>query len=200
MHPGDGSSLSGHVQVSHKGQTFAKMEQEWMRHIDDYLDSSNAETDEAPLTIRKERKRLWDKVTSAAAAVGPTLDRQGQRIIVSTLCCIVFDLMIGTVKKYKLQHTDIEAASTSLATTDDRFQMRESDVSLYRYGGFALHSMLKKRISQQSVKSQSELCSMKNDQELQFLKTVYEDTKRKMGRTSNSNPAVAKGWAQYGDS
>ena len=113
------------------GKGFAKMEQEWMRHIDDYLDSSKAETDEAPLMIRKERKRLWDKVTSAAAAVGPTLDRQGQRIIVSTLCCIVFDLMIETVKKYKLQHTNIEAASTSLATTDDRFQMRESKVSLY---------------------------------------------------------------------
>ena len=71
----------------------------------------------------------------------------------STLFCIVFDLMMETAKKYKLQHADIEAASTSLATTDDRFQMRESNVSLYRYGGFALHSMLKKRISQQSVKS-----------------------------------------------
>ena len=100
-----------------------------MRHIDDYLDSANAETDEAPLTIWKKRKRLWDKVNSAAAAVAPTLDRQGQRIIVSTLFCIVFDLMMETAKKYKLQHADIEAASTSLATTDDRFQMRESNVS-----------------------------------------------------------------------
>lgn len=64
--------------------------------------SENVEADEAPLTIRGERKRMWDKVTLAAAAVGPTLDNHERRIILSTLCCIVYDLMVETVINYKL--------------------------------------------------------------------------------------------------
>ena len=113
-----------------------------MRHIDNYFTSENVELDEeAPLTVKGERKRLWDKITLAAAAVGSTLDNQDQRIIVSTLCCIVYDLMVETVKNYKFEHTGIDAPSTSSAMDDesgDVFQLRESNVSLYRYGGFAL--------------------------------------------------------------
>ena len=45
-----------------KGKLFANLEQEWMRHIDDYFTSENVEPDdEAPLTIKGECKRLWDK-------------------------------------------------------------------------------------------------------------------------------------------
>ena len=46
-------------------------------HIEDYLVSENVEANEAPLTIRGERKRLWDNMTLAAAQIAPTLDNQG---------------------------------------------------------------------------------------------------------------------------
>lgn len=98
-----------------KGKCFANLEQEWTWRIEDYFTSDSVAADEAPLTMRGERRRLWDKVTLAATAVGPTLDNQEWRIIVSTFCCIVYDLIMETVKNYKLEPTaaDIDAPSTS---------------------------------------------------------------------------------------
>ena len=152
-----------------EGKRAANMEHEWLRHSEDYLTSEHVQDKEAaPLTVRSERKRMWDSVISAAAVVGPTVDIQDQRLILSTLCCIVYDLMVETVKNYKLHHSDTEAPSNSSAVDDestDMFQLRESNVSLYRYGGFALHSMLKKRMSQ----SKTRVPSAQHGQEWQIL-------------------------------
>lgn len=51
---------------------------------------------------------------------------------------------------------------TSSAVDDestDVFRLRESNFSLYRYGGFALHSVLKKRMSHKSSQSKTRLPS-----------------------------------------
>ena len=66
-----------------------------------------------------------------------------QRIVVSILAYEVYDKMTERVKNYKTdgmgdpgleEATDDEAVSTLV----------ESNVSQYRYGGFALHSLMKK--------------------------------------------------------
>ena len=166
-----------------KGKRYANLEQEWMRHIDDYIASEHTEADDTTLTIKRERKRLWDNLVSAAAC--PMLDNQGKRIILSTLCCIVYDLMVETVKKYKLHINDTEEPTTSSESKkhDEAviFKLTESNSSLYRYGGFALHSMLKKWLSNNSkFKSRSSLSSVQHmyKQELEFLQHLKIQRKR----------------------
>ena len=84
-----------------KGKQVANLEQELLRHILDYLTSGIVQDKEAaPLAVRSERKRMWDSMTSATAVVGPKLDIQEQMIIVSPLCCIMYDLMVETIKNY----------------------------------------------------------------------------------------------------
>ena len=66
------------------------MEQEWLRLIEDYLTSESVQNKEAAplsLSVRSKRKWMWDNV----GVVGPTVDIQEQRIILSTLGCIVYD-------------------------------------------------------------------------------------------------------------
>ena len=83
--------------------------------------------------------------------------------------------MVETVKNYKLHHTDTVAPSTSSAVDDestDVFRLRESNVSLYRYGGFALHSLLKKRMSHKSSQTKTRLPSAQHSQEWRILQQI----------------------------
>lgn len=59
---------------------------------------------------------------------------EDQRILLSTLSSIFFDLMSGKVKEMKL--------GSSLSSEGPTEPFSESTVSLYRYAGFALHSMI----------------------------------------------------------
>ena len=62
--------------------------------------------------------------------------------MISTVLYIVYDIMTGKVKEYKagLVHDN----SDLIADEESTVAMVESNVSLYRYGGFALHSLLQK--------------------------------------------------------
>ena len=72
-------------------------------------------------------------MTVAASEAGSTLDISEQRIVVFTLCYVVYDLMTDKVKMYKLAEvSNGVGASAGLET-----QLCESDVNLYRYGSFA---------------------------------------------------------------
>ena len=63
-----------------------------------------------------------------------------QRIIVSTVAYIIYDIMTGKVKEHKSQlPLPIETNDCEPAVS-----IVESNVCLYRYGGFALHSLLQK--------------------------------------------------------
>jgi hypothetical protein len=130
-----------------KGKRFANFEQRFMEHIKDYVGGAESETggagSTAALTDTTERQRLWSRVTAAASAAGSTLAPTDQRIIVSTLCYIVYDLMVDKIKHYKVDKFSEDSSGAS--TSDESIQLREHDVNIYRYGSFALHSMLKKR-------------------------------------------------------
>ena len=101
------------------------------------------------MTDKTERQRLWKRVTAAASVAGSTLDVCEERIIMSTLCYIVYDLVTDKIKTYKLElpseaGTDTSVGSSVGAGVGLEMQLSESDISVYRYGGFALHAMLKK--------------------------------------------------------
>ena len=98
-----------------KGKRF---QQEWMVNINKYFDEEleHVERVTTSSTDRREQHKLWSKVTGAAAGVGFTLDILEKRIVVSTLCYIVYDLMVDKVRDYKVLQSVV---STSTPTSSE---------------------------------------------------------------------------------
>ena len=135
-----------------KGKKYANMQQQWMMNINNYLQHEESVCSEAvtsSCTDKEEQYKLWYSVFNAAKKIGYTLVEREERIVVSTLCYAVYDLMVDKVKDYKVEQmvqTEITATATASSTSGaSRIKLRESNVNLYRYGGFALHSMISKR-------------------------------------------------------
>ena len=144
-----------------KGKRFSNFEQSWLEHVKDYMYVGRAESETggagstAALTDKTERRRLWSRVTAVASEADSTLDTSEQRIVVSTLCYIVYDLMADKIKGYKVEKTSEEDSTGASVSAESVLQLREHDINIYRYGGFALHSMLKKRRKINPGKSKS---------------------------------------------
>ena len=159
-----------------KGKRYAKLQQEWMINVnnyftgdacsDDAVERGGASAAASPLTDRQQQHQLWGKVTEAASKAGYTITIQEERIVVSTMCYNVFDLMIDRVKEYKI-HLSKESDTTGqcvATSSESTITLRENDINLYRYGGFALHSMIEKR--KKKLAGPRDLCVQ---QELTFL-------------------------------
>jgi hypothetical protein len=68
-----------------------------------------------------------------------------EQCIVLSIAYTVYDIMTEKVKEYKLKDKLIDESVTWPPSDDSTYStFAESNVSLYRYGGFALHSLLKK--------------------------------------------------------
>jgi hypothetical protein len=103
-------------------------------------------------TDKQEQQKLWHKVTLAASEVGCTLDIRQQKIVFSTLSFVVFDLMVDKVKDYKVADFKQSGVKSSRVSSDESIiTLKESNVNLYRYGGFALHSMIQKRTKDKPI-------------------------------------------------
>ena len=118
-----------------KGKQFGHFEQAWLNHIDDYFTEPTSTASET--NCYSAWKSVMDKCSSECAC-----DVGEQRIVVSTLAYIVYDAMTIRVKEYKSKMLDIDKTMTSSDCSDQ--PLAESNVSLYRYGGFAIHSLLQK--------------------------------------------------------
>ena len=135
-----------------KGKRFANFQQEWMVNINHYFEQPGDEQKSAEATgcfctDKQEQNKLWHKVTEAASQAGYTLDIQEERIVASTLCYAIYDLMVDRVKDNKVHlSSESDAASACAdASRESAITLKENDVNLYRYGGFTLHSMIEKR-------------------------------------------------------
>lgn len=135
-----------------KGKKYANMQQEWMMNINNYIQHEQSACDKTATSCyvdKEEQHKLWHRVLNSATKSGYTLDTRDERIVVCTLCYAVYDLMVDQVKDYKAQQTlPTESTTTATApstTTGSSIKLKESNVNLYRYGGFALHSMIRKR-------------------------------------------------------
>ena len=142
VHYGDGCEVFG---VCMKGKKYAMFEQQFFVFIEEYMDESSSQGD------------LWKTIVSQVYAEDK-IDTLEQRIIISTIAYHVHDLMSVKVKEFKKDITSetsaVQSTSTSAsASGSERFI--ESNVSLLRYGGFALHSMLLKRERNVSVLAES---------------------------------------------
>ena len=138
-----------------KGKRFGQFEQAWLKHIEDYFTEPTV-TPTASETSRcyTAWKTVMEECSDCACDVGE------QRIIVSTLAYIVYDIMTSRVKEYKSNmpapQLDIDEAVASNNSSDQPVvPLVESNVSLYRYGGFALHSLLQKYKERRDPHSQT---------------------------------------------
>ena len=118
-----------------KRKKFAMFEQARMEYIHEYFDDEkSAENhDHSPYS-------MWKALLENS---GYPVVEEEQRIVVSSLAYEVYDKMTERVKNYK---TDgMGDPGLEVATDDEAVStLVESNVSLYRYGGFALHSLMKK--------------------------------------------------------
>ena len=130
-----------------KGKKYANMQQEWMMNINKYVrcEESSTNSDEAATcyTDKEEQHKLWHRVIDTVSKFGCTLDSREERIVLCTLSYAVYDLMVDRIKDYKLQQTPTATAPSTSDTSN--IKLKESNINLYRYGGFALHSMICKR-------------------------------------------------------
>ena len=117
------------IQQYSKGKRFSQIKQAWLERIKNFFAPEN------------KCYSLWK-----AVKVRCKCDFDGivteERIMISTVLYIVYDIMTGKVKEYKagLVHDN----SDLIADEESTVAMVESNVSIYRYGGFALHSLLQK--------------------------------------------------------
>ena len=70
-----------------------------------------------------------------------------QRLLASTLAYKIYNVMIENVRSYKETTSD-----DGLISQQSTSQFQESTIALYRYGGFALHSLLKSASHSKFVK------------------------------------------------
>ena len=82
-----------------KEKQFANFQQEWMVNTNNYFTSNDKRGSSAAASIsvctdRQEQYKLWHKVIEAASIAGYTLNIQDERIVISTLCYAVYNLMV----------------------------------------------------------------------------------------------------------
>ena len=127
-----------------KGKRYALSEQRWFEHVHDYITAD----------LQQISHQAWTSVVKGAEEQGVHFCISEQRIVVSILAYTVHDLMADKVRDTKTA----QALEVAAGTTDEMSHtLTESNVALYRYGGFALHSMVQKRrchVSKETVKSE----------------------------------------------
>ena len=123
-----------------KGKKSLALQNSWFMHVNLYFDTTFKVDGITTSTAMKLSKAWKDLVLKAKC----TLSNNDQRIILSTISYIIFDLMSHEVKKKKAD----EGPSTSLNSneTDCPSVVDESMVSIYRYAGLAVHSMMDREV------------------------------------------------------
>jgi hypothetical protein len=104
---------------------------------------------------------MWKAVVHSIKSK-PSLEEQ--RIVLSTVAYTVYDLMTEKVKDYKAELASAanEQSSVPPVMSTSKSILCESNVNLYRYGGFALHSLFKKYGTSSSVDKQTMILVLKH--------------------------------------
>ena len=120
------------LELYKQGKHFMQFEQAWTEHI---------VTLAVLLKFITPKTVVWQAVVDKCKC---SINNEDQRIMVSTLVYAVCDLM--TDKSEGLQERHVDSPDTTVTTNSDDVPttFSESKVNLYRYGGFALHFLLKK--------------------------------------------------------
>ena len=118
------------IQNVHDRKKYLMFEQKWFSHIEQYF------------TVSTSASNVLERANMSGANI-PVKD---QRIIVSTLAYHIHDIIVEHVKDFKESlDASTESSSFDVNTETIKLKFYESKTSFLRYGGFALHSMIKKR-------------------------------------------------------
>ena len=110
-----------------KGKKFLKFQTAWFFHVNVYFDKT-FEVQGLDANRATELKRVWEVVLKLAAERDCVLPEEDQRIIVSTLSFILFELMSEKIKDKKIKEFP-SATSQSHDTATVDFQ--ESTMVLF---------------------------------------------------------------------
>ena len=143
-----------------KGKKIMNLQQSWFMHVNLYFDHS-LEVTGITTKEAKEMSEIWNTLVQKGNECVISMD--DQRIILSTLSYIVYDLMSLKVKESKLSmglcNTATVATCTNSAIEDEQDHCasvsqpiyNESRENVFRYAGFAIFSMISKRREQSKV-------------------------------------------------
>ena len=96
----------------------------------------------------------WQSLVQECCHSSTQFVSEEQRIMVSSVAYMVHDVMAGRIKKHKQEKSSNDRDATQIVALEQTAKrLSESNVSLYRYGGFALHSLL------QRYKGRTDSCS-----------------------------------------
>ena len=109
------------------------MQQEWMASINNYFQQEDSACATSCYTDKEELYKIWHTVFNSATKSGYSLDSKEERIVVCTLCYIVYNLTVDKVKDYKaeqvLQTETATTATTPSTSGTSSIQLKESNVN-----------------------------------------------------------------------
>ena len=133
------------LKVHVKGKRSVQFEQAWLCHTEEYFTEPSSSQSDANSNMETSLLSLWAALVDSIQSK-PTI--QDQRIVVSTLAYFIYDLKVEKVKDYKESFASAVSVNDGPNLPDveyiPKIKLNESTVNLYRYGGFSLHSLLKK--------------------------------------------------------
>ena len=136
------------------------MQHSWLLHINFFIEGTKAADVDGLINDDKETcSSLWEEVMKCACENKLALSSKEQRIIISSLASVVFDFMARELKEKKSEST-----SSSTTALPHYQHFREDTDILYRYGGFALHSMIEKRKKKSNCQQEIKLLHLMSDQ------------------------------------
>ena len=125
-----------------KGKKFLKFKNSWFFHVHLYFDDELLQVEGIDTKRAKELKNVWGVVMKHADECKCLTSVEDQRIILVTLSSIFYELMSAKIKGKK---NDENSNSDTQGSPSHAVMFNGSMVSLYRYSGFALHSMIETR-------------------------------------------------------
>jgi hypothetical protein len=147
-----------------KGKKFLQLQNSWFLHVNIYFDMSLT-IDGISRERAKELHEAWDIVLKKAEECSCNIPVDDQRIILVSLSRIVGDLMTVKIKEKKKEEEPLVQNTTNLQESE---YFNESTISLFRYSGFALHSMMVNRNRKPATSSKS----TENDIEIKILEAM----------------------------
>lgn len=130
-----------------KGKKYLELQNSWFFHTNIYFDQSS-HVSGITAAMSQQLFDSWQLIVQQVSKCGYEFTTNDQRLIAATLSSVFFKVMSQKVKDEKMVHELDHSASRSVPGGGGG---GDSLVSQYRYSGFALHSMIEKRIKNASL-------------------------------------------------
>lgn len=179
-----------------KGKKSLKFQTSWFLHVNLYFDKRTTVVPGLHPSRVKELRAAWTSLLQAAStSTSNEIPEERQRIVLVTLASRVSELIAGKIKERKKIDSSSAASSTPITCTLPASRsFQESKISLYRYCGFALHSVIGSYSSRTSANTRQKLSILDKlkcqQNELDEVPTEVQNGLRSSDRFTITSPKL----------